>query len=414
MTSHIQKRRRRWYATLDVPKDLRAAVGQPRRVKSLETEDRAVAERRAARLVSEWKSEFARLRVGHADDPQAADLIFFRKALSSSNSTAGIEATEELLQEYAEKMEARGEDGMTFYRRATGQLTDTLEHLEPWLSRQNIEPKTVDMKRSDVKRFAGRFPVVQTVARKDVRLWVDHLAGTEGLKPKTIGRILSALRGYWRYLRDLELIDEDHDPFANLRVERASEKQEVAAQRKAFTAEEVVALQRAAEAKKDQPLADLITLAMWTGARIEELCALKVENVHLDEAWFEIVDAKTASGWRQVPIHSALAPDMKRLVARSTDGFVMSGLTENMYGDRSNAIGKRFGRLKSSLQHGSGLVFHSIRKTVVTLLENSGAAENVVADIVGHEKATMTYGLYSGGTSIDLKSDALSKLRYPA
>ena len=301
---------------------------------------------------------------------------------------------------------------MTFFKRATGQLTDTLEHLEPWLSRQNIEPKTIDMKRSDVKRFAAKFPVVQQVARKDVRVWVDHLAVTEELKPKTIGRILSAVRGYWRYLRDLELVDEDHDPFANLRVERASEKQDVLSKRKAFTATEVLALLHAAEAKKDQPLADLIRLAMWTGARIEELCALKVENVDLDGGWFEIVDAKTASGWRQVPIHSELASHLKRLVQTSTDGFVLSGLTENMYGDRSNAIGKRFGRLKASHHHGSDLVFHSIRKTVVTLLENAGAPENVVADLVGHEKTTMTYGLYSGGVDLALKQRSLQFLRY--
>jgi len=31
------------------------------------------------------------------------------------------------------------------------------------------------------------------------------------------------------------------------------------------------------------------------------------------------------------------------------DGYVLSGLTTNKYGDRSNAIGKRFGRLKRDL-----------------------------------------------------------------
>ena len=39
--------------------------------------------------------------------------------------------------------------------------------------------------------------------------------------------------------------------------------------------------------------------------------------------------------------------------------------------------------------------------------------ENVVADIVGHEKPTMTYGLYSGGVSLAVKAAALAKLSYP-
>jgi hypothetical protein len=33
------------------------------------------------------------------------------------------------------------------------------------------------------------------------------------------------------------------------------------------------------------------------------------------------------------------------------------------------------------------------------MLENAGVVENVAADIIGHDKPTMTYGLYSGGNS---------------
>ncbi len=45
-------------------------------------------------------------------------------------------------------------------------------------------------------------------------------------------------------------------------------------------------------------------------------------------------------------------------------------------------------------------------------MENAGVPENVVADIVGHEKPTMTYGLYSGGVSLAVKRAALAKLAY--
>ena len=103
---------------------------------------------------------------------------------------------------------------------------------------------------------------------------------------------------------------------------------------------------------------------------------------------------------------------MTRLIEDSGDGYVLSGLTVNKYGDRSNAVGKRFGRLKKELGFGKKYVFHSIRKTVVTILENAGVPENVVADIVGHEKMTMTYGLYSGGLSLAVKREALDKLAY--
>jgi integrase len=171
-----------------------------------------------------------------------------------------------------------------------------------------------------------------------------------------------------------------------------------------------VKLLDAAIARGDDQLADLIRLGMWTGCRIEELCALKVEQVKGD--YFAVEDAKTKAGWRDVPIHSELRQAMARLVDQSKDGCVLSGLTVNKYGDRSNGIGKRFGRMKASLGFGPQHVFHSIRKTVVTILENASVPENIVADIVGHEKTTMTYGLYSGGVSLAVKRDALDKLAY--
>lgn len=38
----------------------------------------------------------------------------------------------------------------------------------------------------------------------------------------------------------------------------------------------------------------------------------------------------------------------------------------------------------------------------------------MAADIVGHDKPRITYGLYSGGASLEVKGAALEKLRYPA
>ncbi|MEQ1887171.1 MAG: tyrosine-type recombinase/integrase, partial [Bryobacteraceae bacterium] len=270
--------------------------------------------------------------------------------------------------------------------------------------------KTMDMQRADVKRFAAKFATVQEVSRPDVRRWITGLMNDDALSPKTVQRILSALRGYWRYLQSIGVAGEDAEPFSKLDVARQNKRTEPLSVRQPFKPGDVVKLLDAAVTRDDKQLADLIRLGMWTGCRIEELCALKTEQVKGDH--FSLGDAKTKAGWREVPIHRQLARTMARLVQDSKDGYVLSGLVRNRYGDRSNGVGKRFGRLKSLLGFGPQLVFHSIRKTVVTILENSGVPENFVADIVGHEKTTMTYGLYSGGTSIEVKRKALAKLAY--
>jgi integrase len=108
-----------------------------------------------------------------------------------------------------------------------------------------------------------------------------------------------------------------------------------------------------------------------------------------------------------------LKPLMDHLVATSHDGFVLPGLKPDVFGDRAANVGKRFGKLKTKLGFGPTKVFHSIRKTVVTLFEIAGIPENVSADIVGHEKPTMTYGHYSGGVNLAVKAAALSHLSYP-
>ena len=78
----------------------------------------------------------------------------------------------------------------------------------------------------------------------------------------------------------------------------------------------------------------------------------------------------------------------------------------------TGVIDKRFGRLKNQLGFERRYVFHSFRKTVVTLLEQAGSSENLAADILGHEKPRITYGLYSGGSLLQQKLTAISMINY--
>jgi integrase len=171
---------------------------------------------------------------------------------------------------------------------------------------------------------------------------------------------------------------------------------------------------KAASDKGDEQLIDIIQMAAFTGARIEELCSLKAADViTVDRVkCLNITDAKTEAGNREVPIHPSISELIKRLSKDTKDGYLLSGLTFNKYNDRSNAIGKRFGNLKRKFGFERSHVFHCFRNTVATLLENAGVPEGVSEDIVGHEKQTMTYGLYSGGTSTKIKYEAIKKIKY--
>ena len=146
-------------------------------------------------------------------------------------------------------------------------------------------------------------------------------------------------------------------------------------------------------------LSDLITLGAYTGCRIEELCGLKLTEVQTDR--FELVDAKTEAGWRTIPIHDHIKQSVARLIDTSKDDYLLSGLTFNKFGDRSNAIGKRFGRLKKRLGYGPDHVFHSLRKGFATQLENAGQPLNVVARLMGHTQDNQSFGNYSDGLVLE-------------
>lgn len=428
---YVERRYRKFYAVLDVPKDVRERIGRRRFVQSLKTEIRSVAERRAAHLVAGWKLKIERARAAGHRDPLEDEALYWKEALALAKDADERELILSFIADKANETVASsapagevGRPGETawddlpgqeaaqaFYQVATGRLVPLTEHLDEWLSISRATAKTKDMQRADVQRLATKFPNVQDVNRKDVRRWVTGLMNEDGLKPKTVQRILSAIRGYWRHLQSIAVVSDEYEPFSKLDVARQNNRAAPRSARKPFEPVDVVKLLDAAIERGDDQLANLIRLGMWTGCRIEELCALRSEQVRGD--YFSIEDAKTEAGQRDVPLHPELTETVVRLLDDSKDGYVLSGLTLNKYGDRSNAIGKRFGRLKADLGFSPQYVFHSIRKTVVTILENAGVPENVVADIVGHEKPSITYGLYSGGASLDTKRAALAKLVYP-
>jgi integrase len=112
------------------------------------------------------------------------------------------------------------------------------------------------------------------------------------------------------------------------------------------------------------------------------------------------------------PIHNDIKQVIARLVDTATGQYLISGLSFNKYGDRSNAIGKRFGRLKTRLGYGPDYVFHSLRKGFATQLENAGVPHNVAARLMGHELSDMTFGGYSDGLMFERLKEAIAKVDY--
>jgi integrase len=410
---NIEKRRNVWYATLHVPGDVRLQLGKSKLFQSLKTTDKRTAETRAAVVVAKWKAEIAQAR--GTSDPFLNEAMNWRRSVEQHDDK---DLAESILLEHVETVvePVKGfQTAKQFYDIASGQRRALALIVPEWKAGLQLAPKTIDQMVKDVGRMVAKFPTTEGLDRKSVRKWLEGLStGPEQLSPSSIRRIVGFCRNFWRYLQETQEVSSDSEsPFVVPSFAKESKRSKTSSKNGwiPFHPADVMKLHQKATEKKDHQLADLILIGAYTGARIEEICSIKVSDVGLD--FLKITDSKTSAGVRTIPIHSALTDTVERLKKESTDGYLLSGLTFNKYDDRSNAVGKRFGRLKDASGYGEKQVFHSIRKTVVTLLENAGVSENLTADIVGHDKPRITYGLYSGGANLEVMREALEKIRYP-
>jgi integrase len=171
---------------------------------------------------------------------------------------------------------------------------------------------------------------------------------------------------------------------------------------------------------KRSDLLEVMIVALFTGMRLDEIASMTWGRVRTDGegdraiTYFDIVDAKTAAGWRQVPVHSQLSwltqRDRGAADARLWPNFNLEGV-----GDKAGAdAGKMFSDFKIERGFGSRQkTFHSFRKNVTRIIERAGVAENEWAQVFGHERG-FTYSVYNpDGITMARKAAIIELVKYP-
>ncbi len=295
--------------------------------------------------------------------------------------------------------------------RAKSPITVTrLDAFEDYQRRRGIVAKTVDTQLSRLKKLKAWLEENQReLNHEGVETYLDTLDCAN----KTKKQHLFAGNSFWKWaIKKDKTFKRQHqeqaNPFENQHIEevRSVRKKE----RKAFT---VTDIQKLHESVKGKTLADLIMLGAYTGARIEELCQLKVSDVVKEDGvdCLYIRDGKTSNAERIVPVHKDLKPLIKRLAKEADGDFLLPASSKNKYGTRSDSLSKQFGRLKKDLGYGEEHVFHSLRKSFITFLQNNDISGLTIASIVGHETGTITFDVYSAGPNAKQKLKAISTLK---
>lgn len=387
MCTHLAKRGSRYYFRRRIPLALIPHFQRTEVVKALGTSSRSEAERLARLEGCRWDNEFARLQ------------------------GVAIQA----LPDYK-------------IIQATGpKLTDLYQQ---WLSSGEKAPKTRNLYLRALERFTAIIGKehVKTISRTDCRTFRDALK-EQDLSVGTVNSYLASLSSLFTLAIDNDLLERNPVEGLSLKEDkRAKEKRlpfDEASLKKVFTSP-VFSGERpkagAGEASYWLPL-----LALYTGARLEEIGQLHPSDVHQEtyqsgSAWvIEINDRqegqhlKNAGSRRRIPVH----PELIKLgfidfANKQKGDRIFHQLKADVFGTLTGNWSKWFGRYLRNVcgVTDKRMVFHSFRHTFKDMCRLAGIDEAVHDALTGHSSSSVSRNY--GGLNYPLGPlvDAVERLNF--
>jgi len=249
------------------------------------------------------------------------------------------------------------------------------EALNSLLGRSNTSsPETLSKLQSSINRFLLYLKTpdipLREIHKKQVVEYIEHL-GHE-YAHGTISGHLSRLRSVWGHAYKLGEIETKTSPFCD--HDLSQYRGEGSKQKQLFSSNQLKVI------LKDSPVLvkSLAKLALFTGARISELCRAHEETIEGVRCMI-ITKGKTAAAKRLVP----LPPQVQ-------DIRLPLGL-------EAKTAGRIFSHFKvDKITKDSSRSFHSLRAHYSTAAQRAGIKEFDAAKLIGHQSGqTMSYGYYA-------------------
>lgn len=434
-SQYLIKRGNVWFAVLEVPKPLRAAAGLNRYKQSLKTSSLAEANRLKLPLIDEWKRKINLLE-RHKADPLAslratitrlrAEVLSVPDVWEDDEERGPINMRQEYISDALEALKGIAEThGDPIARQARAVILDNASFVRDlfptWLTQFEGAEQTRDQHKYAVERFldwAGTSTTAQSVNRKMAGEYIDKLLAESGLSRRTIERHASSLSSLWRWLLRRGHVEGEVNPWLGHALGKKSKK----AARKALSPDAMLKLLKAtykpsgarATQRYTTVLPDVLRIALATGMRLGEICALERSDIQRreDGLWINIEKGKTEAAERLVPVHGCIVPLIERRLAEGDQYLIGNLVPGGPDKKRSWHVSKAYGRFrKLAGVKDKGQDFHATRNTFIDNLEGRGVPESTVKLIVGHERDSMTFGHYSKGESVD-RREAINRLDY--
>ncbi|MFO6463094.1 DUF6538 domain-containing protein [Jannaschia sp. KMU-145] len=327
----------------------------------------------------------------------------------------------------------------------------------------SVDPQTADGLRTIVRRFTEFHGEValENLEARHLREFVDACAGLPKVQSReaqrkmtfpqlvddaarrnaptisyaTQRKIFDSLKGLMAHGAGRGFVTDN--PWASLRLKAPKRKHSVASPRRPFTGPEVAKVLDHVRGS-NEPQFGPETLDHWGphlgayhGLRIQEASQLRVEDfAERDGVWaMKITDegegqkAKTKSSVRWVPVHPAIAADLRRLVESRAghDGFLfvywhryrkkLVPLEPDSRGRVSGAYAKRFAAMMDRIGlDDPALVFHSFRHRLQDAADSAGIPDSHRRYLTGRANPDAVEGGYGQGASMKALAGSLAKV----
>ena len=273
------------------------------------------------------------------------------------------------------------------YKTALGELTPIAEVLPVWLETIGNKKTRSDYRRA-VEVLVQRFTTLEEVDRRKAKQFLEWAKRENQITNPTLRKWMSGYKNLWEYA------DKDISVWNDQKLSADPPR----SKKRPFTASQVLDMYRILSERNDVTaswLKHAVWIAAHTGARESAIAKLRY-NAEEKTIWFP--KAKKEETDRIIPAHPAIWSNL--------DAW------ENGYRKSASSISNRFTTFKQGLGYDGSHDFHSFRRTFLTMCENTAIPEGVAADIAGHKKQTISYGLYSGGNTIEVMREALERIDY--
>lgn len=282
------------------------------------------------------------------------------------------------------------------------------EWMDQWFSELDYEPiKPATRSSYQYKMTKYVLPYLgnkklNKLTQNDVQLLVQQLQRID----LSVSSIRLVLQIFKRSLREAFKGNLPGDLFDRVRLPKVAKVKVAALPKK----EQKKIEKSLAEKKVELPIA----IALNTGMRIGEICALKWEDIDLTTKEImvrrtlqriplvngptktEVIEGpvKSESSLRTIPINLTLFSVLKKAAAESSSSYVI-GKHQRYVEPRT--LSYQFKKFMMKLQLGS-VHFHQLRHTFATRLLEMGADVATVSALLGHGSAKMTLDIYVDST----------------